>query len=118
KPNHRSDITSSFERKVAALAAHKSQIGDIAGLEPMLRQWMAANATEAGMSEGRLAEDFHIVRTACTATGAKAGTNRFLLPRPARSGPLPALSARKGRRSFDPAHNLRWYGHQPCEGAP
>ncbi len=64
RPNHRSDITTSFERKVAALAAHKSQIGDIAGLEPMLRQWMAANAAEAGMPEGRLAEVFHIVRTA------------------------------------------------------
>src|SRR5699024_8253178 len=64
KPNDRSDIPSAFAPKVAALAAHNSQIGDIAGLEPMVRQWMAANATEAGMSEGRLAEVFHIVRTA------------------------------------------------------
>lgn len=63
KPNHRSDITGTFDRKVAALASHESQIGDITELEPMLRQWMAANATEAGLPEGRLAEVFQIVRT-------------------------------------------------------
>ncbi len=64
KANHHSDITEVFERKVAALAAHESQIGDIAELEPMLRQWMAANATEAGLAEGRLAEVYQIVQTA------------------------------------------------------
>ncbi|WP_017589018.1 PIG-L deacetylase family protein [Nocardiopsis ganjiahuensis] len=64
KPNHYSDITDVFERKVAALTAHESQIGDIAELEPMLRQWMAANAAEAGLPVGRLAEVFQIVQTA------------------------------------------------------
>jgi LmbE family N-acetylglucosaminyl deacetylase len=63
-PHHYSDITDVFERKVAALAAHESQIGDIAELEPMLRQWMAANAAEGELPEGHLAEVFRIVRTA------------------------------------------------------
>ena len=62
-PHTHSDITDVFERKVAALAAHESQIGDIAELEPMLRQWMGVNAAEAGLPEGRLAEVFRVVRT-------------------------------------------------------
>lgn len=62
RPDHHSDITDVFDRKVAALAAHKSQVGDIAELEPMLRQWMAANAAEAGLPEGRLAEPFRVIR--------------------------------------------------------
>lgn len=62
-PHTYSDITDVFERKVAALAAHESQIGDIDELEPMLRQWMGANATEGGLPEGRLAEVFRTVRT-------------------------------------------------------
>ncbi|MFE9245147.1 PIG-L deacetylase family protein [Nocardiopsis sp. NPDC006938] len=63
-PHHHTDITDVFERKVAALAAHESQIGDVSELEPMLRQWMAANAAEGGLPEGRLAEAFRIVNTA------------------------------------------------------
>ncbi|GHC91023.1 GlcNAc-PI de-N-acetylase [Nocardiopsis terrae] len=64
KANHHSDITGVFDRKMAALASHESQIGDITELEPMLRQWMAANAAEAGLPEGALAEVFQIVHTA------------------------------------------------------
>lgn len=63
-PHHHSDITDFFERKMAALAAHESQIGDITEVEPMVRQWMAANAAEAGLPPGRLAETFRIVHTA------------------------------------------------------
>jgi len=59
-PNYRSDITASFDIKVAALHCHKSQIGD--NLNPervkMLRQWARS------MAEGEdfeLAEAFHRV---------------------------------------------------------
>ncbi|MFJ6019030.1 PIG-L deacetylase family protein [Nocardiopsis alba] len=63
-PGHHTDITKVFERKVAALAAHESQISDIAELEPMLREWMGANAAGAGLPEGSLAEVFRVVNTA------------------------------------------------------
>ncbi|MFB8768604.1 PIG-L deacetylase family protein [Nocardiopsis alba] len=63
-PGHHTDITEVFERKVAALAAHESQISDIAALEPMLREWMGANAAGAGLPEGSLAEVFRVVNTA------------------------------------------------------
>ncbi|MET9711545.1 PIG-L deacetylase family protein [Nocardiopsis alba] len=63
-PGHHTDITEVFERKVAALAAHESQISDIAELEPMLREWMGANAAGAGLPEGSLAEVFRVVNTA------------------------------------------------------
>ncbi len=49
---------------MAALAAHESQISDIAELEPMLREWMGANAAGAGLPEGSLAEVFRVVNTA------------------------------------------------------
>lgn len=64
EPRHHSDVTDVFERKIAALAAHESQIEDIAAVEPMLRRRMAANAAEAGLPEGRLTETFRIVHTA------------------------------------------------------
>ncbi|MET9796178.1 PIG-L deacetylase family protein [Nocardiopsis alba] len=63
-PGHHTDITEVFERKVAALAAHESQISDITELEPMLREWMGANAAGAGLPEGSLAEVFRVVNTA------------------------------------------------------
>ena len=63
KPNRYTDITTVFDRKVGALAAHESQIGDITELEPMLRQWMAANGAEAGFPAGHLAEVFQVVQT-------------------------------------------------------
>lgn len=58
------DVTSTFEQKLAALRAHVSQETDRSGrLEPMLRQWMGANAQAAGLPEGRLAEGFRRVVT-------------------------------------------------------
>jgi len=57
-PNHRSDITDTFDIKLAALRCHKSQVGDFAGLEPWLRQ------RARQMAEGtdfELAEAFHRV---------------------------------------------------------
>jgi len=59
-PNHRSDITKTFDIKLAALRCHKSQIGyDLApDLEKWLRQW----AKEMAKGETfELAEAFHRV---------------------------------------------------------
>ncbi|MGF1661313.1 MAG: PIG-L deacetylase family protein [Kineosporiaceae bacterium] len=58
--DHHVDVTSTFDRKVAALRAHESQtrhLGD--GLVTMLRGWLGDNARTAGLPEGRLAEAFH-----------------------------------------------------------
>jgi LmbE family N-acetylglucosaminyl deacetylase len=52
------DVSEQFERKLEALRCHVSQHQDPAGLEPLLRAWMSANAANAGLPEGRLAEAF------------------------------------------------------------
>jgi LmbE family N-acetylglucosaminyl deacetylase len=57
------DITPVFDRKVAALKHHRSQVGDGEHLEPMLRQWTTAMAQQAGLPEGSLAEAFRVVNT-------------------------------------------------------
>src|SRR5262249_20410501 len=62
-PNHYVDITESFPRKVAALRSHQSQVGDRDGLEDMLRGWLQRAAAQAGLPEGRLAEQFQVLDT-------------------------------------------------------
>jgi len=62
-PNHYVDITGTFDRKVAALRAHKSQTGQMDNLEELLRGWLARNAAQAGWPEGRLAETFQVMDT-------------------------------------------------------
>jgi LmbE family N-acetylglucosaminyl deacetylase len=58
------DITDTFPAKLAALRAHVSQETDRAGqLEEWLRDWLAANAAEAGWANGRLAEGFRRIET-------------------------------------------------------
>ncbi len=57
------DITANFERKVAALRCHRSQVADGENLEKMVRGWFAAAAASLGMDEGRLAESFQVVDT-------------------------------------------------------
>ena len=52
------DITDTFERKVAALRCHASQVGHRTDLEEMLRAWSTAIAHQGGLPEGRLAEGF------------------------------------------------------------
>jgi LmbE family N-acetylglucosaminyl deacetylase len=55
-PNYRSDITDTFDIKLAALRCHKSQVGDWAEIEAWLRDW----AKEAAKGESfELAEAFH-----------------------------------------------------------
>jgi LmbE family N-acetylglucosaminyl deacetylase len=58
--NYRSDITDTFNIKLAALRCHKSQVGD--NLSPDLENWLRQRAKE--MAEGEdfeLAEAFHRV---------------------------------------------------------
>jgi LmbE family N-acetylglucosaminyl deacetylase len=58
------DATEHFDRKLAALRSHKSQVGDGDHLDELLRTWMSGTALAAGLPEGRLAEAFHVVSTA------------------------------------------------------
>jgi len=58
------DATGVFERKLAALRSHRSQVGDGDHLEDLLRNWMSGTALAAGLPEGRLAESFQVVNTA------------------------------------------------------
>jgi len=61
------DVTDTFDKKLAALRCHRSQVGegeeDGERLEAMLRGWLGAVAKVAGLAEGRLAELFRTVRT-------------------------------------------------------
>ena len=61
--NHYVDITEAFDRKVAAVRAHASQIKDPDTLADRLRQRIAPNTAAAGLREGRLAEAFQVVIT-------------------------------------------------------
>jgi LmbE family N-acetylglucosaminyl deacetylase len=61
--NHYVDITETFDRKVAAVGAHASQVKDPDGLAERLWQRIAANTAAAGLPEGRLAEAFQVVAT-------------------------------------------------------
>jgi LmbE family N-acetylglucosaminyl deacetylase len=58
------DATDVFDKKLAALQSHRSQVGDGEHLEELLRGWMSGNALAAGLPDGRLAESFHVVSTA------------------------------------------------------
>jgi LmbE family N-acetylglucosaminyl deacetylase len=57
------DATGQFERKLAALRSHRSQIGDGEHLVDLLTGWMSGTALAAGLPDGRLAEAFHVVST-------------------------------------------------------
>jgi LmbE family N-acetylglucosaminyl deacetylase len=61
-PDHFSDVTDTYERKLAALQCHVSQMTDPAGGAPAnLHLRMRANAERGGLPEGRLAEAFQVV---------------------------------------------------------
>ena len=59
--DHCVDVTDVFERKLAALRSHVSQVAHHEDLEGTLRGWLGANAERFGLAEGRLAEVFQIV---------------------------------------------------------
>jgi len=60
--NRAVDVTTTFDRKIAALRHHKSQVGQEGGLEQRLRGWLSANARAAGLEDGCLAELFQVVQ--------------------------------------------------------
>lgn len=57
------DVTATFDQKLAALLAHRSQVGDPARLEEMLRSWTGDVAAAFGLEPGSLAESFQVVVT-------------------------------------------------------
>ncbi len=62
--NHYVDITEQFDKKVAALTRHESQIKDPAALRELLQGWNGMNAEAAGFDKGRYAETFWVIDTA------------------------------------------------------
>ncbi len=63
RPNRAVDVTDTFDRKLAALRCHESQVGDGAGLDERLRGWLGQTGRAAGLGAGRLAESFRAVDT-------------------------------------------------------
>jgi LmbE family N-acetylglucosaminyl deacetylase len=59
--DHYVDVTDVFDRKLAALRAHASQLAGNDEIEHVLRGFLSANAARGGLPEGRLAEVFTIV---------------------------------------------------------
>jgi LmbE family N-acetylglucosaminyl deacetylase len=57
------DVTDTFDRKVAALGRHASQVSDFPDLARFLRDRLAATARAGGLAEGRLAEVFRRIDT-------------------------------------------------------
>ncbi len=62
-PDHHVDITSTFDKKMAALHSHVSQTAHNPELEKMVREWGERNAQAVGLPEGHVAEVFRIVNT-------------------------------------------------------
>jgi LmbE family N-acetylglucosaminyl deacetylase len=63
RPDHFVDVTGSFDKKLAALRHHVSQMTDPAGGAPAnLRGRLQSNAERGGLPAGHLAEAFQIVR--------------------------------------------------------
>ena len=57
------DTTATFDRKVAALRCHRSQVASRTDLDESLRRWGEGTAAEAGLPPGSTAELFRVVRT-------------------------------------------------------
>ncbi len=61
--NHYVDITETFERKVAAVRRHQSQVGNRQDLAAELYERIAPNTAAAQLAADRLAEAFQVVVT-------------------------------------------------------
>ncbi|MDQ6649308.1 MAG: PIG-L family deacetylase [Actinomycetota bacterium] len=62
-PNHYVDVTDVYDRKVAALREHASQMPGVDDLDRLLRGWLGEQAVTAGLAPGRLAEAFQVMDT-------------------------------------------------------
>ncbi|HVA04143.1 MAG TPA: PIG-L deacetylase family protein [Acidimicrobiales bacterium] len=60
-PDRAVEITDTFDRKIAALRRHRSQVGDGEWLEDRIRPWVEGSGRAAGLGDGRLAELFKVV---------------------------------------------------------
>jgi LmbE family N-acetylglucosaminyl deacetylase len=63
QPNMVVDISKVFDRKMAALKQHESQVGNRKDLEKMLRRNARLLAKAAGLGKARLAEGYKVVTT-------------------------------------------------------
>ncbi len=63
QPNLVVDISKVFDRKIAALRKHESQVGHREDLEKMLRRNSRMVAKAAGLGKARLAEAYRVVAT-------------------------------------------------------
>jgi LmbE family N-acetylglucosaminyl deacetylase len=63
RPDRAVDVTAVFDKKLAALASHRSQIADVEALGVFVRGWAVATAERFGLGADRLAEAFQIVDT-------------------------------------------------------
>jgi LmbE family N-acetylglucosaminyl deacetylase len=55
------DVTDAFDRKIAALKCHASQIADVDSLAGYVRARLERSAQQMGLEDGRLAETFRVV---------------------------------------------------------
>ena len=67
RADHAVDVTDVVDRKFAALRSHVTQVSHNPDLEKFVTGWMSMTAQRFGLPEGRLAEAFHVVHTACHA---------------------------------------------------
>ena len=63
QPNMVVDISKVFDRKIAALKQHESQVGHRKDLEKMLRRNSRLLARASGLGKARLAEGYKVVTT-------------------------------------------------------
>jgi LmbE family N-acetylglucosaminyl deacetylase len=62
-PDHAVDVTDLFDRKLAALRAHVTQVSHVDGFADVIRRRHGDVATRVGLPAGRLAEAYTIIRT-------------------------------------------------------
>lgn len=61
--NHHVDISTTIDRKIAAIKAHVSQTAHSQELDARIREWGERNAIEAGLPQGSYAESYRVVIT-------------------------------------------------------